>query len=555
MRSPVVLLCLVLAVLMSSCAKENADLILVNATVYTLDDSLPKAEAIAIRDGRILAVGATTDIQNRFVSTAVKNCDRMTILPGLNDAHLHLLGLGQSLQRVDLSGTDSFEEVLSLIKSKVEATPSGRWIQGRGWDQNDWPTKEFPTNKDLNEITQHHFVFVKRVDGHAALANGNVLAAAGINRLTPDPPGGRILRDGKGEPTGLLIDNAMDMVEHVIPLPTLQEDSAALELAMESCLEVGLTSVHEPGIDTAGLRVYRHMGVSGRLRLRVYAMLDGKDTTLLRRQFASGPEHGLYHDFLSIACVKLYMDGALGSRGAALLEPYSDDPANNGLLLTPLDKVDEITGRAVRAGYQVAIHAIGDRGNRNALLAYERVIQETGMNGPDMRLRIEHAQVVNPADMKKFAKLGIIASMQPTHCTSDMYWAENRLGPLRIQGAYAWRSMMDQGVTVAGGSDAPVESNNPLWGIYAAVTRQDHKSFPDGGWRPTEKLSRENAVKLFTTNAAFAEFAERFKGQIKPGMAADLTILSKDIMTIAPLDILSTKVLMTIVNGRIAYVP
>jgi predicted amidohydrolase YtcJ len=477
----------------------------------------------------------------------------MTIIPGLNDAHLHLLGLGRALRQVDLVGTSSYAEVLSLIKAKIMETPPDLWIQGRGWDQNDWPEKEFPTNADLNAISPDHFIFVKRIDGHAALANHRVLQAAGITRSTPDPPGGKIIRRANGDPTGVLIDNAMELVSPVIPQPTLQEDSIALELAMQSCLRVGLTSVHDPGIDTTGLRVYRHAGLNGQLKIRVYAMLDGMDTALVTRQFSTGPEIGLYDHFFSLVSVKLYADGALGSRGAALIEPYDDDRGNRGLLLTPPPVIERLTVNALRAGFQVCTHAIGDRGNREVLTAYAAALNQTGMDGKQKRLRIEHAQVVHPDDISRFAQLGIVASMQPTHCTSDMYWAEQRIGPNRIRGAYAWRSMRQAGVVLAGGSDAPVESNNPLWGIYAAVTRKDHKLFPESGWQPQEKLDRMESVSMFTRDAAYAEFEENFKGRIRPGMAADLTVLSKDIMTVEPSEILSTQVLMTIVDGRIAF--
>lgn len=539
--------------LIIGCTKESADLILIHATVYTMDDSLPKAEAIAIRNGRILAVGSTQEIRERFVSRHVEDCSTMTIIPGLNDAHLHLLGLGRALRQVDLVGTSSYAEVLSLIKAKISETPPDLWIQGRGWDQNDWPEKEFPTNTDLNVISPDHFVYVKRIDGHAALANQRVLQAAGITRSTPDPPGGKIIRHANGDPTGVLIDNAMDLVSPVIPRPTLQEDSLALELAMQSCLRVGLTSVHDPGIDTTGLRVYRHAGLNGQLKVRVYAMLDGMDTALVARQFSTGPEIGLYDHFFTLASVKLYADGALGSRGAALIEPYDDDRGNRGLLLTPPPVIERVTVSALRAGFQVCTHAIGDRGNREVLTAYASALNQTGMDGKQKRLRIEHAQVVHPDDIPRFAQLGIVASMQPTHCTSDMYWAEQRIGPTRIRGAYAWRSMRQAGVVLAGGSDAPVESNNPLWGIYAAVTRKDHKSFPESGWQPQEKLDCMESVSMFTRDAAYAEFEENFKGRIRPGMAADLTVLSKDIMTVEPSEILSTQVLMTIVDGRILF--
>lgn len=541
--------------LLTGCTKESADLILTNATVYTMDDSLRTAEAIAIRDGRILAVGSTQEIRERFVSRHIENCSTMTIIPGLNDAHLHLLGLGRALRQVDLVGTSSYAEVLSLIRAKISETPPDLWIQGRGWDQNDWPEKEFPTNTELNAVSPDHFVFVKRIDGHAALANHRALQAAGITRLTPDPPGGKIIRHTNGDPTGVLIDNAMELVSPFIPQPTLQEDSIALELAMQSCLRVGLTSVHDPGIDTTGLRAYRHAGLNGQLKVRVYAMLDGMDTALVSRQLASGPEVGLYDNFFSLASIKLYADGALGSRGAALLEPYDDDSGNRGLLLTPPSFIERVTAQALTSGFQVCTHAIGDRGNREVLAAYASALRQTGMDGKQKRLRIEHAQVVHPDDIRTFAELGIVASMQPTHCTSDMYWAEQRIGPVRVRGAYAWKSMRKAGVVVAGGSDAPVESNHPLWGIYAAVTRQDHKLFPESGWQPQEKLDRMESVSMFTRDAAYAEFAENFKGRIRKGMAADLTVLSKDIMTIEPLEILSTQILMTVVEGQIAFKP
>ncbi len=534
-----------------ACTKENADLLIVNARIYPMQDSLQTVEALAIRDGRVLALGTTDEILGNFVSRKVEDAKGLTVLPGFNDAHLHLLGLGRALQRVDLVGTKSYEEVRTRVQARADQTAGGEWILGRGWDQNDWPDKSFPTHESLSAITPRHFVAIRRVDGHAVLVNKSVLDLAGIDASTKDPSGGKILRDSRGNPTGVLIDNAMALVERLVPAPSAAQDSAALELAIESCLSVGLTSVQDPGVDSSDIEVYNKLGHAGRLRLRASLMLDGSNAALLKNYFSAGPQRDLFRHRLNIAAVKLYADGALGSRGAALLAPYTDEPTHSGLLLTDPKEIQQITIDGLRAGFQICTHAIGDRGNHSTLDAYAEALRVTGVK--ESRLRIEHAQVVALADIDRFAELGIIASMQPTHCTSDLYWAEKRVGPQRILGAYAWRTMIDKGIVVAGGSDAPVESNRPLWGLYAAVTRTDHDGFPNGGWYPDQKLTRAEAVRIFTRNAAYAEFEESFKGTLAPGMAADLVVLSHDIFAIDPLDILHAEVDMTMVDGEIVY--
>ncbi|HNJ72041.1 MAG TPA: amidohydrolase, partial [bacterium] len=412
---------------------------------------------------------------------------------------------------------------------------------------------DFPEHAALTAVSPDHFIVLERVDGHAVLVNQNVLTAAKINRETPDPRGGKIMRNAQGEPTGVLIDNAIDLLIPYIPKYTLSEDSLALEAAMSACLKVGLTSVHDAGVDTNHIDVYKELGRRNKLCVRVYAMLNGFDRRLLDMYYKKGPEKNLFNQFLTIASIKLYSDGALGSRGAALLEPYSDSPQSKGLELMMKPRLEIIATDALKWGFQVCTHAIGDRGNRNTLDAYEAAMKAVPDSATYKRFRIEHAQVVNEADIPRFATLGVIASMQPTHCTSDMYWAEERVGKDRIRGAYAWQKFIKNGVRLAAGSDAPVESHNPLLGVYAAVTRQDAKGWPPGGWYPDQKLSILEALRAFTIDAAYAGFEETQKGSLTVGKMADIVVLSKDITTADPREILNTHVVWTMVGGKIVY--
>lgn len=545
---------LIVVFFLSGCGlKENADLLLINGRIITVNDKNPNAEAVAVRDGRIVEVGATAALQAKYVALQTEDLKGAAVFPGFIDAHLHMNGLGRSLMELDLVGTTSYDEILKLVEARVNSAPANEWITGRGWDQNDWTVKEFPTNEKLNACSGNYFVMLKRIDGHALLVNHKVLTAAGITANTPDPPGGLIVKDSKGNPTGVLIDNAKYLAEKIKPVPTRDDDSLALERAMESCLKAGLTSVHDAGVEPEMIALYKTLSKRGKLKTRVYAMLDGSNPSLLNEYFSAKRDTVEQDHFLKIASVKLYADGALGSRGAALLEPYSDSPGQTGLAVTDPEEMRSIAERALENGYQVCIHAIGDRGNRMALDAYEKALLHTKTYGLDKRLRIEHAQVVNEFDIPRFAKLGVIASMQPTHCTSDMYWAEERVGPKRILGAYAWRKFMENGTVICNGSDAPVESNDPLWGIYAAVTRQDQNGFPPGGWYPDQKMGAMEAIKGFTLNAAYAAFEEKLKGSIEKGKLADMVVLDKDLTAIEPKEILSTSVVMTIVGGRILY--
>lgn len=533
--------------------KENADLIITNANVMTLDERQTRAEAVAIRDGKILAVGGRASIAGRFATTRTEDVNGALVLPGFTDAHLHLMGIGRALQQVNLTGTTAYAEVLDRVKDRLRTVPAGRWVRGRGWDQNDWAVRDFPDHTALSALSPEHFVYLTRVDGHAVLVNRKVLELCGITKATRDPSGGKILRNAQGEPTGVFIDNAIDLITPFIPVPTYDEDSTALAMAMDTCSKAGLTSVHDAGVDMAMLSLYEDFGRRRLLNLRIYAMLEGSLPGLLDTFFQRGPQKDLQGGFLSIAAIKFYADGALGSRGAALLEPYSDQPGHSGLILTETSVLERIANTAIQKGFQVGVHAIGDRGNRMVLDIYERAFAAQHVAGASVRFRIEHAQVLSDRDIPRLAAMGVIASMQPTHATSDMYWAEERLGPARIKGAYAWRRLMNEGTIIACGSDAPVESFAPLWGIYAAVTRQDPKGWPDGGWFPGDRMTVLEAIRGFTTNAAYAAFEETKRGSIEPGKSADLVVLSRDITAIPPADILKTDVLMTIVDGRIVY--
>jgi hypothetical protein len=537
---------------------ECADLVLVGGVVHTVDPVRPRVEGMAVRGSRLLAVGSTAEVEAfQCPGTTRIDLDGQAVIPGLIDAHAHLLSLGRALRRVDLVGTTSYEEVLERVAARIATARPGEWILGRGWDQNDWPRKEFPDRARLDAISGDNPVMLGRIDGHAVLANGLALAAGGIREATPDPPGGEILRDASGRPTGVLIDNATDPVENAVPSPGEAEDRDALDRAMEHCLSVGLTGVHDAGIDLDDWDRYRRLADAGELRLRIYAMVGWGP----RREGVGGtgapgpdrpPEIGRADGMLTVRAVKLYADGALGSRGAALLADYGDRPGHRGLLVNDPAHLEEQARAAAERGFQVAIHAIGDRGNREVLDIYERLA--AAHPGADLRPRVEHAQVLAPQDVARFAKLGAVPSMQPTHCTSDMYWAADRLGPERLAGAYAWRSLLEAGVGhLPLGSDFPVESANPFWGLYAAVTRQDAEGFPEGGWNSAERLSLGEALRGFTIDAAWAGFQEADLGSLSPGKYADFVILDRDPMTVAPRELRDTRVLQTWVGGRRAW--
>lgn len=541
----------VFGLLAAPTAQAQAAFVVHNAQIYTVNSDQPSAEALAVRGERILMVGSNDQVLNAYPDADRMNAQGQTIVPGLIDAHAHLMGLGTSMITVDLVGTESKDEVVDRLTAFAADLPPETWLTGRGWDQNDWPEKEFPSRDDLDEAFPERPVWLRRIDGHAAWANSAAIREVGdeiLNSLS-DPEGGKIIRDERGRPTGVFVDAAMSIIGSKQPSTTDTELDRALQLAIGETAKYGLTGVHEAGINVATIERYQQAIDANQYNIRLYGMIGGRGST-----FNYFCENGPILDYggkLTVRSVKFYMDGALGSRGAALLADYSDEVGNQGLLMETPDSFTESVREAVRCGFQINTHAIGDRGNRVVIDAYETAMRELGNAGG--RHRVEHAQIVSVQDIPRFGALGIIASMQPTHATSDMYWAEDRVGAQRAQGAYAWRKFLDSGAILALGSDFPVERVNPMLGFYAAVTRQDAESWPEGGWYPEENLTRAEALKGFTLDAAYAAFQETEVGSLEPGKYADFVILSKDIMTVPALEILETEVIATYIGGQKVY--
>ncbi len=531
---------------------EHADMLLVNGIVYTMDAGGAVAEAVVIRDGTVIGVGPAAEMRDRFVADTVIDLGGKPVYPGFVDAHAHLEGLGIALMTVDLSGSVSIEEVQSRVQTDLRNSGGQSWVRGRGWDQNRWAGKKFPSRMDLDAVSVSTPVFLVRIDGHAAWVNSKALELAGISSATPDPPGGRILRDENGNPSGVLIDNAIEAVRTVMPGPTREDRIRAVRLAVNECLSVGLTGIHDMGVDLELINIYKELITNGEFPFRIYAAIDGPGPTWDSLR-VSGPVLGFGDDHLTIRALKLYADGALGSRGAALLEPYSDDPGNRGITMLSSGEMKALVQDAVKAGFQVCTHAIGDRANAMTLDVYEEVLRSSTRDARDVRLRIEHAQVLSPEDIPRFARLGVIPSMQPTHCTSDMPWAIERLGEKRARYAYAWRSLLDAGSIIPAGSDFPVEHPSPLLGYSASVTRQNESGYPAGGWSPEQRMTRIEALKGFTLWPAYAGKNESRSGSLEVGKHADLTVLHQDIMTIPDDRLASARVALTIVAGKIVY--
>lgn len=528
---------------------QSADLVVTNARIYTMNAAQPRATAIAVRKDRIVYVG---DDAARWMGPATRRIDAhgAAMLPGLIDSHGHLAALGEALETIDLRGMTSEAAIGAKVRAAVAQHRPGEWIRGNAWDQNLFAGKQFPTMTVLDQAAPKNPVYLSRVDGHAAWVNQLALDLADVNAATPDPPGGKLIRDAAGRPTGVLVDAAKSLVNSKIPPPTLADMERYMERAARECARVGLTTVHDAGVGQLNLAADRALIAQHRLPLRVYAMVgvsEGAGENPLWVAFQKrGPEIG---DYLTVRSVKLYADGALGSRGAALLAPYSDDPGNSGILISSEAFIRKIAEEALRAGFQVNTHAIGDRANHIVLNAYA-----AALGGPnDHRFRVEHAQVVAPGDFERFRQYSVEASMQPTHATSDMPWAEARLGPQRVRGAYAWRHFLDLGVALPLGSDFPVESPNPLWGFYAAITRQDHEGNPPGGWYPDQRLTREEALRGFTLAGAYAAFQEKDKGSLEVGKLADFVLLSDDIMQISAAAVWKAHVTLTVLGGEIVY--
>ena len=532
-------------------APRPADLI-VTGTIYTADPARPRAEAFAIGGDRIIAVGTRAEV-TAVAGPATRTLDERdgAIVPGLHDAHGHFLGLGESLAVLDLRDTETEQVITAKVAAAVKAAEAGRWVIGRGWDQNDWPSRRWPTRAILDAVSGRTPVVLERIDGHASWANSEALARAGITATTPDPPGGRLLRDASGVPTGVFIDNAQQLVTRHVPPPSPAEIESQILAADRETRRLGLTMVHDAGASSTTIEAYRRLSASGRLATRLYVMIDSSAATT-KEWFARGPLLDPAHR-LTVRAVKLYADGALGSRGALLLENYADEPGTAGLRVTSPERMAEVATAAVAAGFQPCTHAIGDRANREVLDLYER-LDSTVAATRELRPRIEHAQILDDADIPRFGRLGVIASMQPTHCTSDMPWVPARIGPARTaEGAYVWQKLLGSGAHLASGSDFPVESANPLLGFYAAITRQDTTGNPAEGWAAGQRLSRDEALRSFTTEAAYAAHAERDLGRIAVGMLADFVVISRDIMTVSPADVPGAEVRRTFIAGRQVY--
>ncbi|MFT5571480.1 MAG: putative amidohydrolase YtcJ [Cryomorphaceae bacterium] len=527
---------------------ESSVTIITSSAIYTANPAQAKVEAFAHDGGKIVAVGSLADLEQNFAGASKKDLGSATIIPGFIDAHGHLLSLGQSLANVDLMGTSNKAEVLSRLAKAAQGLAGDQWLIGRGWDQNDWPVKELPSKQDLDKQFPDRPVWLERVDGHAMWGNSVALGFATQDLQGEwQPDGGEIVRDDAGVATGVFIDNAVNIIQHKVPSASDQELIEALQRAMSKTASVGITGMHDAGTSLRVWRLLQSLNSDKKMRVRVYAMADGASDML-----GHLCDNGVSIDpaaMLTARSVKLYSDGALGSRGAALLEDYSDDPGNQGLMIESQDTLTKHATRAVACGLQVNIHAIGDRGNRVTLDVLEAA---NAFSNPG-RHRVEHSQVIELGDMQRFKSLGLIASVQPTHATSDMYWAEDRVGDERIKGAYAWQKFIKLGVPLALGSDFPVEQPDPLHGFYAAITRQDSKNWPAEGWYPDERLSREQALYGFTIGAAYAAFQENQLGSISIGKQADYVVLDKDIMTIPAAQILKTTIMATYLNGEAIY--
>jgi len=534
---------------------EAAATILVGGRIHTLDPSHPDATAMAWGDdGRIVAVGERAAIEARFPGASRVDAGGATVLPGLIDAHGHVLGLGFSLLQADVVGARSKGEVLARLRQfaadQPKDLPKGEWLLGRGWDQNLWPERAFPTAADLDEAFPDRPVWLLRVDGHAAWANTAALRLVKRDLSgTWQPPGGRIERKN-GKPTGVFVDGATDLVEAVVPRPSPDLTRRAYRAAFAEAVRHGLTGVHDAGVSLDDLEILKKLADAGELPLRIAAMADGDRAALA--WLCKNGKYAHPSGRLQMRAVKLYADGALGSRGAALLADYADDPGNRGLFLTPPDALLIAARKAARCGLQVATHAIGDRGNRLVLDTYASVLGASG--GADLRWRVEHAQIVALDDIARFAELHLIASMQPTHATSDMPWAEARVGRDRIRGAYAWQRFLAAGVPLALGSDFPVEQVSPMLGVYAAVTRKDLDGNPPQGWLADQRLTRAQAIAGFTRDAARAAFLEGDVGELRPGLRADFVLLDADPFTVTPARrIASIAVKSTWVDGKAVY--
>ena len=533
-----------------------ADIVFKNGNIYSPNERSSQAQAIAVKGDKIVFVGTNAAAQ-KYVGpkTRVVDLHGNTVLPGFTDAHQHLSGVGYREMTLNLEGTSSLQDFLAKVKARVDQAKPGEWVTGRGWIETHWQPPTFPTRQDLDSIAPNNPVILTRADGHASVVNSAALKKAGVTKTTFNPFGGEISKDKAGEPNGMLLDAAQGLVRRQIPPESPTDAEKAVVLGAKRDVELGWTQVQDAGGSYADVDIFKKLYSQGAIKLRIYKAVYGPGPSA-KRLLSEGPIIGEFQNRLTVRTIKVVSDGALGSRGAALLEPYSDAPETSGYLTVKAEELRPMLIDALRKGIQVETHAIGDKANRFILDEYARALQEVPAAQrkiADPRWRVEHAQIVNPADIPRFAKLGIIPSMQPSHAIGDLYFAPARLGMARLAGAYAWESFIKLGVVVPGGSDAPVERGEPMIEFYAAVARKAQNGFSGEGWHPEEAVTRMQALKMFTIWPAWAAFEEDLRGTIEVGKLADLTILSADIMKIPEAEILKTRCVMTVINGEIVF--
>jgi predicted amidohydrolase YtcJ len=536
---------------------DPADLLLINGNVYTVTEKQAQAQAIAVKGDRIVFVGSNAAAKKyEGPKTRVIDLHGATVMPGMTDAHYHFIGVGQREMNLNLEGITNLEDFLAKVKARVDQAKPGEWVTGRGWIETFWKPPVFPTRWDLDKIAPNNPVFLTRADGHGAVANSAALKLGNVNKESKDPFGGQVLRDKDSrEPNGMLLDNAQAFVARQIPARTEDDIDQAVVLANKRSVELGWTQVQDPGGSFDDVEHYKKLYGEGKLKIRIYKAVYGPGAQA-DRLLREGPTIEAYGNRLNVRAIKVVSDGALGSRGAALLEPYSDAPDSKGFLRVKEDELLPMLKSALAKGIQVETHAIGDYANRWVLDEYEKALKSVPAAQrkiAEPRWRIEHSQIVNPTDIPRFAKLGIIPSMQPSHAIGDLHFVPSRIGIERTKGAYAWNTFLKSGVIIPGGSDAPVERGEPMIEFYAAVARKDIRGFSGEGWHPEEKVTREQALKMFTIWPAYVAFEEDLRGSIEVGKLADLTVLSADIMKIPEMEILKTHCVMTVIGGEIVF--
>jgi len=564
---------IILALTIIGCDSNHGDMVIHNGTIYTMDDYNPIVENVVVKDGKIIHVGSTNNYK-KFVgpNTEVLDLNNSTMVPGLIEGHGHFMGLGYAKMRLDLSQVKNYDELVDIVEDAVKKASPGEWILGRGWHQSKWTpapdilVKGFQTHDKLSAISPNNPVWLTHASGHASFGNAKAMEIGGVTAETEFGFGGEVIKDLNGNPTGIFNERAQGLISRHIETSKNDSDQdsdlsndqkmpmRALELAVNECLKNGITSFQDAGSGADAIQAFRNGIKNEKLKVRLYVMLTSRNPDLLESWYKKGPEIGTGNDYLTIRSIKLNADGALGSRGAWLLNEYSDRPGHFGMATQSMEYVYDVSSNGLKYGFQVNTHAIGDRANREVLNQYQKVFNENPQKNNDLRWRIEHAQHIDPEDIPRFGKMGVIASIQGIHMSSDRPWAINRLGEKRIvEGAYVWRSLFDHGAIVVNGSDVPVEPINPIASFYASVSRKTLKGNPKNGYEPNQKMTRLEALKTYTINAAYAAFEEEVKGSIEIDKYADFTVLSQNIITIPEREILKTKVIYTIINGKIEY--